>query len=169
MFDQTLGLLDHHVGYLNVARGWLVKSRGDYFALNRTLHVGYFFGPLVNQQDNQRGFWMILSDRIGDGLQQHGFARARGRDDQGALAFAQRRDEIDDPRGEVLRTDFHLEHLVGIELRQGGKENLLARHVRRFEVDRFDFDQRKVALALFRRPNLAADGIAGAQVKLANL
>src|ERR1700682_3677650 len=32
MFDQPLGLFDHHVGYLNVARGRFVKSRRDNLA-----------------------------------------------------------------------------------------------------------------------------------------
>ena len=38
-----------------------------------------------------------------------------------------------------------------------------------FEVDRFDFDQREIALAVFRRANLAGDGVAGAQIELADL
>ena len=58
---------------------------------------------------------------------------------------------------------------VGIERRQIVEENLFARLFGRLKVDGFDFDQREVTLALFRRTNLAADRVAGAQIELANL
>ena len=66
------------------------------------LHVGDFLGPLVDQQDDQEHFGMVVGDRLGDVLQQHGLAGARRRDDQRALALALRRDDVDDPRRLVL-------------------------------------------------------------------
>ena len=56
-----------------------------------------------------------------------------------------------------------------IERRQVVEENFVARDFRVLEVDRFDFDQREVALAVFRRADLAGDGVAGAQIELADL
>jgi len=38
-----------------------------------------------------------------------------------------------------------------------------------FKVDGFDFDQREVAFAVLRRTHLPGDGVAGAQVELADL
>ena len=49
------------------------------------------------------------------------------------------------------------------------KKILLRDFLRRFKVDRVYFDQREVAFAFFRRPDLAGDGVAGAQVETADL
>ncbi len=45
--DVALGLLDHHLGDLNVSAGRLVERGADDFGLRRALHVGHFFGALV--------------------------------------------------------------------------------------------------------------------------
>ena len=45
--------------------------------------------------------------------------------------------------------------LLRVERRQVLEEHLLARAFRRLEVDRLDLDQREVALAVLRRPDLA--------------
>ena len=57
----------------------------------------------------------------------------------------------------------------GIERRQVVEENLVARDFGIFEIDRFDLDQREVALAVLRRANLPGDGVAGAQIEFADL
>jgi hypothetical protein len=61
---------------------------------------------------------------------------------------------------------FHLQHLVRIERRQVVEENFLTSLIGRFKVDRFNFDQREIAFTFLRWTNLAADCVAGAQVKL---
>ena len=61
------------------------------------------------------------------------------------------------------------EPLLRIERRQVLEEQLLARLIGRLEVDRLDLDEREVALAFLRRPDLARDGVAGLQIELANL
>ena len=50
VFDQPLCLLDHHFRHLNVTLGWFVERRRNHFTVDRALHVGDFFGPLVDQQ-----------------------------------------------------------------------------------------------------------------------
>ena len=45
---------------------------------------------------------MVVGNRLGYILQQHGFTGTRRRDDQGALALALRADDIDDARRLVL-------------------------------------------------------------------
>ncbi len=57
----------------------------------------------------------------------------------------------------------------GIERRQVVEEDLVARDFGILEIDRFDFDQREVALAVLRRAHLAGDGVAGAQIEFADL
>ena len=66
VLDEALGLLDDHLGDLHVARRRLVEGRGDDLALDRALHVGDFFGPLVDQQDDERDLGMVGGDRVGD-------------------------------------------------------------------------------------------------------
>ena len=61
------------------------------------------------------------------------------------------------------------EALLRIERREVLEEQLVARLLGRFEVDRFDLDQREVALPFLGRPDLPRDGVAGLQVELADL
>ena len=103
VLDQALGLFDHHFGDLHVAGGRLVEGRADDFALDRALHVGDFFRALVDEQHDQHDFRMIGGDRVGEGLQQHGLAGARRRDDQAALAFADRGQQIHHARADRFR------------------------------------------------------------------
>ena len=111
---------------------------------------------------------MVRGDRVGDRLQEHRLAGARRRDDQAALPFADRRDEVEHARRHVVR-HFELDAVLGIERREVVEEDLLARDVGMLEVDRLDFDQGEVALAFLRRAHLAGDGVAGAQVEAADL
>ena len=107
-----------------------------------------------------------------DVLQQHGLAGARRRDDQGALALADRRDDVDDAGGEILLgriLDFELQPLVGIERRQIVEMDLVADFLRILEIDRIDLEQREIALAFLRAADQALDGVAGAQAEAADL
>ena len=135
----------------------------------RALHVGDFFGTLVDQQHDQRDFGVVGGDGVGDVLQQHRLAGARRRDDQAALALADGRQQVHDAAGVVVARGFELEPLVRIERRQVVEEDLVARFLGRLEVDGVDLDQREVALAFLGRADLAGDGVAGAQVEAADL
>ena len=59
MFNKALRLFDNHLGYLHMARGWLVEGTRDDFAAHRTLHFGYFFGTLIDQQYDEAAFRII--------------------------------------------------------------------------------------------------------------
>ena len=86
-----------------VVLGMLVERRGDDFAVDRALHVGDFFRPLVDEQRDDVRFGMIDRDRVGDVLEQRRLTGFRRRDDQRALTFADRAEEIDDARRELRR------------------------------------------------------------------
>ena len=121
VLDETLRLLDHHFRDLHMAHGRLVEGRGDDLAVHRALHVGDFLGPLVDEQHDEIALGMIGRDRLRDILQQHRLAGARRRHDQRALPLADRRDQIDDARRQILAgriLDLELEPLIGIERRQ---------------------------------------------------
>ncbi len=64
--DEPLGLLDHHVRDGDMARRFLVERRRDDFGVDVGDRVRHFFRPLVDQQNDQRDFGMILGDLIGD-------------------------------------------------------------------------------------------------------
>ncbi len=169
MLDQAFGFFDHHFGHLDVAGGGFVESGADDFAADAALHVGDFLGALVDQQHDERNLGVIGSDGVRDGLQQHGLAGARRGDDQAALAFADRREQVHHPSGEVIARGFELEPLIGIERGEVVEEYLVAGFFGRLEIDGVDFDQGKIAFALLGGANLAGDGVAGAQVEAANL
>ena len=103
---------------------------------------------------------------MGDVLQQHRLAGARLRDDQRALALAERRHDVDHARREVLDgrvLDLQLHPLRGIERREVVEVHLVALLLGVLEVDLVDLEQREVALALLGAADLALDGVAGAQ------
>ena len=64
---------------------------------------------------------------------------------------------------------FHVQAVLRIERRQVIEENFVAGHFGVFEVDGFDLDEGEIALAVLGRTHLAGDGVAGAQIELANL
>ena len=178
VLDQALGLLQHHLGHLHVARRRLVEGGADHLALHRARHVGDFLRPLVDQQHDQEDLRVVGGDRGGDVLQHHRLAGARRRDDQRALALADRRDQVDHPRRVVLARalrdrlevlHFHLQPLIGIERRQVVEVDAVAHGFRRLEIDRVDLQQREIALAVLRRADLAFDRVAGAQAEAAHL
>src|SRR5205807_882571 len=108
----------------------------------------------------------------GDILQQHRLAGLRRGDDQAALALANRRDQVDGARGQILGgavAAFELQTLGRMERRQVLEQHLVARALGRIEVDLADLQQREIALAVLRRADQAGDGVAGAQVEAADL
>ena len=157
VFHKALGFLDHHFGNLNVTRCGLVERRADDFAVHRTLHVRDFFRPLVDQQHDQDDFRMVGCDRVCDRLKQHRLSRSRRSDDEAALSFSDRRQQVEHSSGKVFLSvrGFELQPLVRVQRRQIVEEDLVASLVRVFEVDGFDFDQGEVALSVFWRTHLA--------------
>src|SRR5690606_33436284 len=146
--------------------------RGHDLAPHGALHLGHFLRPLVDEQHDQDAFRMVGSERSGDVLQQHRLARLRRRDDQAALALADRRDHVDDARRQVFRAAVALLELQPVareQRRQVLEEDLALRVLGRLVVDLADLEQREVALAVLRRPDEAGDGVAGAQVEATDL
>ena len=168
MLDQTLGLLDDHLSDLHVTGCRLVESRRHDLTLDRTLHVRDFLGSLIDQQNDQHGFGMILGNGACNRLQQHGLAGTGRRHDQSPLALAHGGDEIHDSRGHVFR---HLESeaFFWIERRQVVEEDLVADDFGMLEVDGLDLDQGKVALAFLGLTHLSGNGVARAQIKTTDL
>ena len=95
-------------------------------AVDVPLHVGHLFGALVDEQHHERDFGMVLPERaLATLCMHHRLARARRRDDQRALAFAERREEVDDPVGEVVALALKAEGVRRVEGREVVEEGLL--------------------------------------------
>ena len=169
VLDQALGFFQHHFGDLDMALRRFVEGGADDFAFHRALHVGDFLGPLVDQENDQGDFGMIGGDRVGERLQHHGFSGARRRDDQSALPLADRAQQVQHAPGKIFARRFHLQAPRRVQRRQVVKEDLVARDFGILEIDRFDFNQGEVALAVLGRADLAGDGVAGAQIEFADL
>ena len=105
-------------------------------------------------------------------LQHHGLAGFRRGHQQAALAFADRRDDVDDAAGDVfLGADVALQrHLLRREQRrQVFEQDLVLGIFRRLAVDLVHLDQGNVTFAFLGGADLALDRIAGMQVEAANL
>ena len=49
----------------DVAFDVAVEAAGEDFALDDPLHVGHFFGPLVDEQHDHRDIGIVRRDRVG--------------------------------------------------------------------------------------------------------
>ena len=114
MLDQSLGLLNHHFCNLHVPGRGLVKGGRNHLALDGALHIGDFFRALVNEQNDQHHFRMVGGDRVGHVLQQHGLAGAWRRDDQAALPFANRSQQVHHSGADILARGFEFQTLLRI-------------------------------------------------------
>ena len=68
---------EHQLGRADVRGAIAIRAAGNHLALDRTAHVGDFFGPFVDEQHHDMHFRMILGDRLGNVLQQDGLAGSR--------------------------------------------------------------------------------------------
>ncbi len=75
----------------------IIRGR-DHFRFDGALEISDFLGPLVNQEHENLNLRMVGRDRIGDLLEDGGFAGARRGHDQTTGAFAERCHQIDDAR-----------------------------------------------------------------------
>ena len=105
-------------------------------------------------------------------LQHHGLAGLGRGHQQAALALADGRNDVDDAAGQVLfGPDVALEDEgeVGVEGGEVFEEDLVLGVFRWLRIDLVHLDQRKVALAVLRRSNLALDRIPGVQIEAPDL
>src|SRR4051794_19173254 len=176
LFDEALGPLDGQFGGLGVIRRRPVEGGGDDLTLHRALHVGDLLGPLVDEDDHEVAFRVVLGDAVRDVLQDRGFARLGRRDDQRTLAFTDRHDQVDDARGQAVRSGLQTQPLVGIQRGQLGEVGTVPGVLDRATVDGVQPDQRVELLAwiltaafpLFGNTDRAGDGVAAPQAILAN-
>jgi hypothetical protein len=77
--------------------------------------VGDLLGPLVDEEQNEVGLGVVLGDGLSQVLEQRRLARLGGRDDEAALAPADRRDEVDHPQAGLGLLPREGERLGGVD------------------------------------------------------
>src|SRR5438132_14417854 len=102
---------------------------------------------------------MIRRDGVRDLLQQHRFAGARRRNNQAALPFSERREQVHYARADVVARGLKRQPLLRIQRRQIVKKNLMARVIRGLKVDRVEPSQSKILFILMTGADLAASPI----------
>ena len=115
---------------------------------------------------------MVGCNRVGDVLQQYGFACTRRCNDQGTLALSEWNHDVDNARRQILNRRifrFHLEPLCRIERRQVVEMTLVLGCFWIFKVYLIDLKKSEVTFAILWASDLAFDCITCAQSKTADL
>ena len=172
MLDQPLRLFNDHFGHLDMAYGRLVEGRADDLALDRAHHVGDLLRPLVDQQDDEIDLRMTGGDGVGDVLQHHRLAGPRGRHDKPPLTLAERRDDIDDPGGDLpVGRILDLEFQALFRIKRGQIVEIYAMMdlIGGAEVDGVDLEHGKVTLTVLGRPDPSLDRVPGPEPEAPDL
>src|SRR5215472_421987 len=112
---------------------------------------------------------MIGSDRVGDLLEERRLAGFRRRDDERALALADRAEEIEDASAHLERRRLHLQPDIGIDGDELVEDSSTADRFRILAVDRLDLEDAVILLVVFRIADLTGDEVAGAQLEATDL
>src|SRR3989442_13533675 len=108
---------------------------------------------------------ITLGGGTGDGLEEEGLTGLWGRYDEATLAPADRRDEIDDARGEVVDAFLEMHHLVGKDRRELLQVGAALGSLRVEAVDGVDPRQAEVLLGVLRLADGARHLIPRAQAR----
>ena len=155
-----------------MARGGFVECRGNDFTLDRALHFRHFFGSLVNEKHHQNAIGVIGGDGMRNGLHQNRLTCLGAGDDQAALTFADRSDDVNQSSRYVFfaaHIAFQTQRLGREKRREIFKEHAVLELFGRKAVHRIDFDECKVAFVVFGCTDFAFDRVAGVQVEAADL
>jgi hypothetical protein len=95
----------------------VVVARGEDLSRFSDGHpeVRNLFRALVHEEDHDHHLGMVGEHRLGDPLQEHGLAGSGLGDDEPALAFADRRDQVQGAHGQLVGRRLERQPLVGID------------------------------------------------------
>ena len=154
---------------MRVVLGRFVESGCDDFAVDVATHVGHFFRAFVDQKHKELDFGMVLGDGSCDILQQDRFSGARRGEQNAALAFADGREEVHDAGGVVVLLPFQIQFLIRMNRGQVFEGDAVLCLGGIFAIDRIDAGESEVAFVVAGLADKARDGIAGLELKTANL
>ena len=145
-----------------------VEGRRDDLALDRALHVGDLFGPLVDQHDHEVALRVVAAIAFAMACSTIVLPALGGDDDERPLALADRHDQVDDPGGELLRRRSPAAAAATGAAGRALKLRSAACLLGRAAVHRVEAHQRLVALAA-ADPHGAGDLVTRAQAVLLDL
>ena len=154
-------------------RGLLIEGAGHHLdgVGGVSLEVGHLFRAFVDEHHDHLRLGVVLRDRMGDLLQDHGLAGSRRRDHQRPLTEAERGHHVDDPRFDAvgLVGDLELDAVVRVERRQVLEGRQFVKDLRIPTVDLLDAEHREIRLGLLRRSNEPLDHHAATETETAHL
>ena len=136
------------------------------------MHFCDFFRTFVDQKHNHDGVWVVGRNRLRDRLKHQGLTCFWRRNDKRSLSFANGCDQIDDSTRQILSAAiaaFEVKTLFRKERRQILKKNLMLLGIGLGKINFVNFEESEVSFAIFRRPYLSRNTIAGTQIKTPNL
>ncbi len=163
---ETFGTLDGQLGQLSMVVSRAVESRCDDLAADSALEVSDLLGALVDQHHHEVNFGVIASDRVCDRLHDHRLASLWRRNDETALAFTNRTDEIDDPPSHVFGVVLETQTFLRIQRSELRKLRTLLHLLGINTINLLDFDQRRelfTPLPFAMSTHLTDDDVAFAQ------
>ena len=89
--------LQRDLGYLYVPLGRVVEAGRDDLSVSVLLHLGDFFGSLVDEQNVDQRIGVVPENPLGNRLQHEGLSGLRRCHDHRALPLPQRAEHVDDP------------------------------------------------------------------------
>src|ERR1700682_5578059 len=136
--DEAARPLGNDFGHRDVVLRREVRGGGDDFAPDASPEVGDLLGPLVDEKHDDVDVRIVFRDGVRHSLQERGLAGLRRRDDQAALAAADRRQEIRDAPAHLVRLGLELQVIVGIDRDELGERGPLPEGRRLEPLDAFD-------------------------------
>ena len=151
---QSLGTLKHQLRHLAMSLHRLVERGAIHLAVDGALHVRDFLRTLSNERHHQVDVRRVRRDAVGDLLEQGRLPRLWRRNDQAPLSSPDRRNQVDEPRGQLGALVFQLDMLVWRNRRQILEVRTRTGRVGVHIVDRVHPNETKVPLAILRSANL---------------
>ncbi len=114
-FDQPFRPLDGQLRDAGVTLDVAIVGAGHQLSLRmRPPEIGDLLRALIDQQNDHVHFFVIFRDCVGDMVEKRCLSGARRRDNQAALAHAERSHQIHDPRRITVRDGLKLDPLVRV-------------------------------------------------------
>ena len=155
-----------------MTRGRLVEGRRNHFTLHGALHFGHFFGTLIDQQNHHVAVGVVGGNCVRNVLHHDGLAALWRCNQQRPLAFANRRNDVNHPSGDVFFTfgiTFQTHLFFGEQRRQVFKHDFVLIAFGRATVYFVELVQCKVAFTVFGCAHFAFNHVARVQIETAHL
>ena len=169
VLDEPLGLLEHHLCDLRVTVRGLIERGRDDLGCNVLLHVRDLLGTLVDEQHDEVHVRVILENRVRELLEKDSLTGLRRRDDQHALALADRGHQVQDTHRDVAVLRLQLQPVLRIAGAEIVERDAVLGGLGIPAVHFLDLEQSQVAFPLLGRANPAENGISGAKIEALDL